>query len=427
MSLALICLLAGLVSAGALLPIIFARRSRIVEAEPVPRAIFGPGVLQLAVSLSVLTTSGLLARHATEVAKKLPASSNEAVIQLTTPVAPPGTRSNRYSAMLAIPRTSNDLVSLTSPGALVGLGSISSVTTDCGECSEGGIPLRWHVFYATHHFVSPDSFRALGVRIVTGRVLAPSDRWETRRVAVVNRALAIRHFQRAGAVGRVMLVGDDKEWYTVVGIVDDPPAVGFGTRFQPLFTVYLSVLQHPVTSADLFARVPKQPNASMVLAREAFTRLAPLQIEATRTTRSDILAAEAGPVRWFARWIRVQGWAIMLAATVGMFAVMRLWVLSLLPELGVRRALGAGKGHVILLVLRQAAKVALFGVAAGLWFGSAVWNVLPTIMTGAATWDTGIIARLSLVMIAATVLGALLPVLGAVNANPARLLSHEGG
>ena len=69
-------------------------------------------------------------------------------------------------------------------------------------CSEGGIPSRFHVLYATHHLVSPDSFQALGIHLVRGRQLGPNDRAGPARVAVVNRALAQRHFQGGEAVGR---------------------------------------------------------------------------------------------------------------------------------------------------------------------------------------------------------------------------------
>jgi len=66
-------------------------------------------------------------------------------------------------------------------------------------------------------------------------------------------------------------------------------------------------------------------------------------------------------------------------------------------------------------------------VAAGLWFGWSVWSVLPTMMTGAATWNTEAIMWLALVLILATLAGALLPVIGAVRASPARLLSDSSG
>ncbi len=129
---------------------------------------------------------------------------------------------------------------------------------------------------------------------------------------------------------------------------------------------------------------------------------------------------------WFARWIAVEGWATVVIACVGMMAVMRIWVRSLLPELGLRRALGATKASVLLLVLRQALSVVAVGVAAGCWFGWSVWNVLPTILTGASTWDTSALAVAATPLVLATLVGAILPALRALRDTPVALISSAG-
>jgi predicted lysophospholipase L1 biosynthesis ABC-type transport system permease subunit len=303
---------------------------------------------------------------------------------------------------------------------------IADVTTDCGMCSEGGIPSRFHVFYATHHLVSPDSFQALGIHLVEGRRIRLADRSGAERVAVVNRALAQRHFQRSGAIGRRMIVGDDKAWYTVVGIVDDAAAWGFGSQFQPRFTVYLSILQHPAAAAELLVRASGGRTSVALSQPETVAMLGSLNVRITETSVSRRHQQEAAPVACFGRWIATQGWATMLIAAVGMFAVMRIWVRSLLPEMGLRRGVGATRTRVVLLVLRQAAGVAATGVAAGCWFGWSVWNVLPTILRGSATWETGAVASAALPLVLATFAGALLPALRVVRRSPADLLSSTG-
>jgi predicted lysophospholipase L1 biosynthesis ABC-type transport system permease subunit len=239
----------------------------------------------------------------------------------------------------------------------------------------------------------------------------------------VNRTLAERHFQGGEAVGRMMIVGDDKEWYTVVGIVDDAPAWGFGSRFQPLFTVYLSILQHPPAAAELLVGGRAAPGSWPRVRQAAAALLTPLDGRIGETSLARLHAREAAPVAWFARWIAVEGGATMLIACVGMMAIMRIWVLSLLPELGLRRALGATKASVLLLVLRQAVGVVAVGVAAGCWFGWSVWNVLPTILTGAVTWDTSALAVAAAPLALATLVGAVLPALRALRDTPVNLIS----
>ncbi len=411
-SVALVLATMAVVLLTALLPLIFAREHRLTEPDRAPRQIFGPAVAQFAASLAVLVTAALLGRYASSVAPAGSLGRDAKLLQLTSASRPAATLGPRYETLIERLNAASLTASLTSPGALAGLGTIAGVTTDCGACSQGGIPSRFHVFYATHHLVSPDSFQALGIHLVAGRKLRMDDRAGAARVAVVNRALALRHFQRGEAVGRMMLVGDDKEWYTVVGIVDDAPAWGFGSRFQPPFTVYLSILQHPPAAAELLVGGGEVPVSWD--GRIGETSLARLH------------AREAAPVAWFARWIAVEGWATLLIACVGMMAVMRIWVRSLLPELGLRRALGATKASVLLLVLRQAVGVVAVGVAAGCWFGWSVWNVLPTILRGAATWDTSALALAALPLALATLVGAILPAVSAVRDTPGHLIASAG-
>jgi putative ABC transport system permease protein len=224
----------------------------------------------------------------------------------------------------------------------------------------------------------------------------------------------------------MMLVGDDKEWYTVVGIVDDAPAWAFGSRFQPPFTVYLSILQHAPSAAELLVGSRGGPALAGGARQATVAVLTSMDVRVRETSLVRLRAREAAPVAWFARWIAVEGWATMLIACVGMMAVMRIWVRSLLPELGLRRALGATRASVLLLVLRQALSVVAAGVATGCWFGWSVWNVLPTILTGAATWDTSALAVAATPLVLSTLVGAILPALRALRDTPVVLISSAG-
>jgi hypothetical protein len=157
-----------------------------------------------------------------------------------------------------------------------------------------------------------------------------------------------------------MLVGDDaRTWHTVVGIVDDPPINGFGGGLQPPFTVYLSVLQHPASSAELLVRTsPGTIGEAAVAAavRRSLGNARPLP--APHSERQILTAAEA-PLRWFARWFGIEGWVILGLSAAGVYSLMRLWVISLSAELGLRRALGARRPQILGLVLTQAAGVGL--------------------------------------------------------------------
>jgi hypothetical protein len=428
-NLAPLATMGAVILAGAILPLVFARSSRIVEAEVKPAGLLGPAVLQLGVSLTVLGVSALLGRHAATLsADRASVARTGQVFELGAADPRPEDRSARYASLLdQLHGDGSRLVSLTSPGALVGLGTMSTVTTDCGICTEGGMSLRWHLVWTTHQFVSADSFKALGVRLVAGRGITRNDGLSGRPVAVISRALADRHFQKGEAIGRQMLVGDSpRRWHTVVGVVDDPPATALGGRLQPRYTVYLSILQHPIVSAELLVRARPADDPVPVVRRALQAALGPSSIGAGPITERGMLAAEAAPMLWFSRWFGVEGWATLAIAVVGTFTLMRLWVLSLRPELGVRRAVGASRARLMVGIVMRAGRTGLVGAAFGLWFGQAVWSTLPSVMTGAAGWNWGVLFRFTLLLVSTAVAGALIPAWRAMRSTPASLLASGG-
>jgi putative ABC transport system permease protein len=118
-----------------------------------------------------------------------------------------------------------------------------------------------------------------------------------------------------------------------------------------------------------------------------------------------------------------EGWAMLALACGGTFALMRLWVTSLLSELGLRRALGATRRQVVGFVLLRAAGVGLGGVLVGLWLGPAVWGIMTGVMADLPTWDAAAVARYAALLIAAAVLGAVVPAWRAARSTPAALVA----
>jgi putative ABC transport system permease protein len=403
--------LAAAVMVGTILPVVFPRR-RITESETHRRLPVAPIAFQLGVSLIALTTSALVARHAaTLTAPSATRSSDGIVFPIALPHTAPADRAARYAELLReLQARGFDSVSLTSPGTRLGLGPVSFVTTDCGRCSESGIWLPWRVKPATYQFVSADTFRLLDVRLAAGRGITAGDGPGAPRVAVVSRSLALREFEDGKAIGRRIKTGDDgADWSTVVGVVEDPSAVGLGGALQPRYTVYLSVLQHPPGSAELLVRAPHDGNLSgnvQPALEAALRRHGPAP---AWQSESSLLVAETAPLLWFGRAFAIQGWTMLGIAVVGAFALMSLWVRSLLGELGVRRAVGARRRDLFGFVLARAAGVSVAGVATGLWFGWPVWNELPRVVPGLGPWSPAIVSQAACVLVGAALAGALVP------------------
>ncbi len=399
----------GAIVLGAVLPALFAgagRRGMIVGA--LPQGLVLP-VVQLGVAFTVLVAASQLVRHGHGSQGQQPAVGGDgAVFTVEARDLAPAARATTYTALLrrlgADPRFTT--VSLTSPGVVVGL-----------ETEDLMVTRGNHAATVAVNAVSPDTFRSMRWKLVAGRGIEPSDRGGARHVAVVNEALA--RFAIPGIMGQVIRIGDgpDDPWYTVVGVVKDAWGNGFGAQRGPLYAVYLSSLQRPPRVAELVvhARRGAAPVAVDSVVRASFGDAWSVT---RRGTVASVKAAELVPARWFGWVLFGQGMAALAIALLGTFAVMRMWVRAALPELAVRRAVGARRRHVIGFVLARAVAVAVAGVLFGRWLALVVSGVLPTVLTGV---PPGRIAEPALALLAAALAGALIPAWQAARASPALL------
>jgi hypothetical protein len=195
-----------------------------------------------------------------------------------------------------------------------------------------------------------------------------------------------------------------------------------GGSLQPLFAVYASVLQHPAPGVDLLIR-PRGGAPIDATAVAAIHRQLMLPRSAARLTEAELVADELRPLQWFAGRIAYVGWATLVPACCGTFSLMWLWLLSLQSELGLRRAVGARRRTVIAFVLLRACGVGLGGMAVGLWFGPAIWNLLHDVLADFPVWDGGTLLRYALILLFAVLVGALPLAVRATRVSPGRLLS----
>jgi hypothetical protein len=381
-----------------------------------------PVVCQSAVCLIVLVTGSLLSSRAKELSSQgLAKSPGGHVFAISTGAEPAGRRSAEFQLLSRrLAKSGLHSVSLSSPGTLNGLGQTAMVLTECGQCTEGGLSMSVRLKPAIHKIVSADTFQLLGLLVLQGRGFTAEDDWSAPRVAVVSRSLAGREFQDGNPIGRRIYAGDsDTTGSVVVGVVEDRLPLGLGGSLQPRYAVYLNVLQHPPRTVDL-------------LVRDAVdTRVITQALAATSTGgfRSYSLTSELGlyqsaiaPVQWFARRFAVQGWMLLGLASFGIIAYMCLWADSLRGEMAVRRSVGARSAQIFRLVLGRALAVAVKGVAAGAWFGIAIWSALPDVVAGALSWDPSRILEYGCLVTCLVMIGVLLPAWRLSRGRPVDLL-----
>ncbi|MEO8029382.1 MAG: FtsX-like permease family protein [Gemmatimonadota bacterium] len=415
---------------GAIVPVVFARRRQVLEAvsRPVPLAI---PALQLGLSLAVLTAGALVARYALETGsgKDTGATSMEdrTLYQVGTAGMTSAERSAGYGALLASFHSGTGTsASLASRGSLMGLGTVDMIITDCGDCAVSSLKTRFKQVMTTQMLVSADTFRALSIKLVAGRLLTDADKLGSERVVVINRAMAAETFQYGQPLGRGLRLTNDDQWYTVVGVVDDPARAGFGAGLQPRYTAYLSVQQQAPAGVELMVGSgPPGPSDDAVRGKVRSTLGASAKV--TPVHEADLLTIEAAPLIWLARRFAFEGWGMLVLAGAALLALMRLWVASLENELGVRRALGATRRRLWLMIVARTAIVGVAGIAVGIWFGPAIWVGLQDLLPGLPEWDPALLVRYALLLFGAAAAGSFAPAYLVLRRVPADLIGSHGG
>ncbi len=406
-----------LMGGGSLFVFRFARGRRI---EGLPSGALGliPQVLQMAGTLAVLGAATSLSNQAMRLLETSHARADATRYRLDASMLAPEARAARYATLLAglAANPAVEAASINTPGLATGLGQADWIETECGQCRSAGIVLQWHSVEAAHHVISPDTFTVLGLPLIEGRTFTNDDGWDAPRVVVVNRNLALRHFQDGQPIGRKLYIGSwsNRVAYTVVGVVDDRQAPVLGSGAQPRDAVYLSVFQHPPTTGELLVRGGVIAPAR--LASTDLTFVAEPSLGAVRRHESALLA-------WFAMILRLEGLLALVSAFVGAAVAMRLWSHAMQGELALRRAVGAPRWRLLLRVIATViAVVAIAALSARLFVTPSLAWLVAALLRDAAPQVMVAWMPVALLTVAALA-GALPPLVEVLRRPPARWLS----
>jgi len=277
--------------------------------------------------------------------------------------------------------------------------------------------------------VTPDAFAALGVRISAGRAFTGEDRSGTQPVAILNERAARTYFPDGGALGgRLRVMAPGLPWLTVVGLVRDMRQAGLdrepGTEiFAPLGQAAFIGWTPMARDMNLIVRTTAGDPITLAPALRAITRrvdarVAVSQIEPLTT----VVGRSIGGTRFLATALGTFALVALVLAMAGIYGVVHHTVAARTREIGVRRALGAGRPSILWLVLRPITTLSGAGLVAGAAAAAAGWRALAPFtfgITSNSTWRLGAATTaLALVALAA----CLVPLLRALHIQPAAAL-----
>ncbi len=270
--------------------------------------------------------------------------------------------------------------------------------------------------------VAPGFFDAVGIRLVSGRDFAWSDRSQAPRVAILSQSLARRLFAGRDPIGQRIHIGlqPDRPDAEVIGIAAD--ARLYNVKNPDLVAVYTPALQDPQANYKCLVirggsvGFQDVKRAVESLGRENLFRMVTLRYISERALLQERLTA------MFSTFFSAL--ALLLAA-IGVYGLMAYTVEQRRREIGIRVALGADARRVMTGIVRDGVSVTLAGAAVGFAAALASVQLVKTLLYGIAPHDpiTLIAAPLSLLLIAA--LACAIPALRAARVDPIVALRAE--
>ena len=275
------------------------------------------------------------------------------------------------------------------------------------------------------HLVGPRYFETLGIPIVAGRALEPSDRSLQAPAAVINRELARVFFPGENPLGKSIRNGNDRPPLTVVGVAGDVRYNRLRDAAPPTF--YVALRERPTAPDEMtfHVRLAGDPGPVMAAVREAVASLDPNLPVVDLQTQVDAIDGALSVERIFAILTGAFGGLALVLAAIGLYAALAFSVVRRTREIGVRIALGATASAIRASVMRDALTQTLAGIAAGAAVSVALSRVLRSQLFGLSALDPGVLALAAAVLLASGALAAWLPARRASTVDPMTALRSE--
>jgi predicted permease len=325
----------------------------------------------------------------------------------------PGVRAVTFSAEPLLAQSSSDL-GLYLPGA--------PVSPDGRVQSSGNVYV---------HQVRENFLKMMGIPVLAGRDLTPQGDARAPKVAVVNQTFARRYFNGENPVGRRFSFDDSPASagdIEIVGVAGDAKYANQRDEAPP--TAYLQWSQGPNSprSATFEVRTSGDPVSYVAAVRQAVSGVdsgLPLKDVKTQVEQADeTLALE----RLFAKLLSLFGLLAQTLAAVGLYGVLAWSVVQRTREIGIRVALGAQRGDVLIMVLRQGMALTLLGVAAGIAGAYALTRYLASLsqmMYGVSATDPLTFGATALFLTLVALAACYLPARRATKVDPMVALRYE--
>ncbi len=383
---------------------------------------------QVALSLALVAGAGLLVGTFRTLSTLDPGFSREGVLVVQADLRSAGLGGERADV------TRDEL--LRRLRALSGVASVSaSFNTPVSNSmwnqrieAAGYTPRSERDDYAYFNQVTDGYFATMGTPLLAGRDIAPLDGRGSARVAVVTEAMARRFFGSTDPVGRTFRTGGAEHWsdpIEVVGVVGDAKYNSLTEEPPPTAFIPFGQVEDGPPDLALEVRGFGTPAALVPGVKAAVAEVSPA-ITLDITTLADQLSSSLARPRLLATLSGFFGGLALLLAVIGLYGTMAYGVTRRRGEIGIRMALGAVRHRVVRMVVGEAGRLVLAGIALGVALSLAGTRVLASFLYGVEADDPLTLAGAAALLLAVALGAALLPAWRASRVQPMETLRDDG-
>ena len=387
-------------------------------------------VAQIAVSVVLLAGAGLLTRTMIQLSEVSTGLRTEEVLTMPLSLLDPTRLSPEVDAAnkALYDRMQREISAL--PSVIeVGLGSTmplrgSSINFDV-KVEGKALAAGQAVPQADFRTASPEYFRAAGIPLLKGREFSTTDLPGSARVAIINQTLADNFFAGEDPLGkRIAFTGEvlrftpiSGDWRMIVGVTgntqDGGPDAG------PRAVVFMPFAQEMAMLGGLVIRADSNVSALAAASTRIVRRIVPTVPIENVLTVAQIKDQSVAPRRLTAALIALFGILAVIIAAVGIAGVLAFSVSARTNEIGIRMSLGADRGTVQWMILREGGVLLASGLALGMVGAFFAARVIRGLLFGVAPHDPTTFIGVAVMMAAVGIVACWIPALRAARIDPA--------
>jgi predicted permease len=310
-------------------------------------------------------------------------------------------------------------------------GMTSMLPVHC-NCNTDRIQFPGRPYHGEHNevderHVSAEYLPTLKATLLRGQFFTDADDSSRPGVAVINQALAQKYFHGEDPIGQRIAndEGGRPSMWEIVGVVDDVREGPLDVDTWP--AEYFPISQTRDNYFSLAVRTGQEPGTLLPELVSTLHQIDPsLGVSDEATMNEKIDGTPAAYLHRSSAWL-VGGFAAMalVLSVVGLYGVIAYSVSQRTREIGVRMALGAQRGSVYRMILREAGWLIAAGIAVGLVCSLAAGTMMRTLLFGVRAWDVPTLAAVALVLGVFALMASYVPARRAASVNPVEALRAE--